>query len=86
MVFTALAIGRPLLLSDVGAFPELAATGAARLFARRRPRGAARRAAGAAGRPARLGADGRTARGAAAGPYGWGAVAGQTLTLYESLR
>ena len=37
VLFTALAFGRPLLLSDVGAFPELAATGAARVFPAGRP-------------------------------------------------
>src|SRR3984957_1276835 len=30
VLFTALAFGKPLLLSDVGGFPEMAATGAAR--------------------------------------------------------
>ena len=30
VLFTALAFGKPLLLSDVGGFPEIAATGAAR--------------------------------------------------------
>ena len=54
VLFTALAFGRPLLLSDVGALPgELAATGAARAVPRRRPRGAARVAAGAARRRGR---------------------------------
>ena len=32
VLFTALAFGKPLLLSDVGGFPEMAATGAARTF------------------------------------------------------
>ena len=32
VLFTALAFGKPLLLSDVGGFPEIAATGAARTF------------------------------------------------------
>ena len=32
VLFTALAFGKPLLLSDVGGFPEIAATGAARSF------------------------------------------------------
>ena len=31
VLFTALAFGKPLLLSDVGGFPEMAATGAARI-------------------------------------------------------
>ena len=32
VLFTALAFGKPMLLSDVGGFPEVAATGAARTF------------------------------------------------------
>ena len=32
VLFTALAFGKPLLLSDVGGFPEIARTGAARTF------------------------------------------------------
>ena len=32
VLFAALGLGRPLLLSDVGGFPEIAATGAARTF------------------------------------------------------
>ncbi len=41
VLFTALAFGKPLLLSDVGGFPEIAATGAARIV----PAGDAGRAA-----------------------------------------
>ena len=37
VLFTALAFGKPLLLSDVGGFPEIAATGAARTFPAVRP-------------------------------------------------
>ena len=59
VLFTALAFGKPLLLSDVGGFPEIAATGAARIVSRRRRRGAAHGAAGAARGPRRAGADGR---------------------------
>src|SRR5215208_4761751 len=33
VLFTALAFGKPLLLSSVGGFPEIAETGAAELFA-----------------------------------------------------
>ena len=41
VLFTALAFGKPLLLSDVGGFPEVAATGAARTFPAGDVRGAA---------------------------------------------
>jgi glycosyltransferase involved in cell wall biosynthesis len=85
VLFTALAFGKPLLLSDVGGFPEIAATGAARTFA-----------AGDAGalgaalrqllgdRPA-LAAMAENARALAQGPYSWAAVAAGTLELYRSL-
>ena len=49
---TALAFGRPLLLSDVGGFPEVAATGAAELVAPGDAGGAARRAARCSATPA----------------------------------
>jgi glycosyltransferase involved in cell wall biosynthesis len=85
VLFTALAFGRPLLLSDVGAFGELAATGAARVFPAGRPE--ALRAA-----LQELLAD-ETARErmshsaleAARGPYSWRSVARQTVDLYASL-
>jgi glycosyltransferase involved in cell wall biosynthesis len=85
VLFTALAFGKPLLVSDVGGFPEIAATGAARMFA-----------AGDAGalgaalrqllgdRPA-LAAMAENARALAQGPYSWAAVAARTLELYRSL-
>jgi glycosyltransferase involved in cell wall biosynthesis len=85
VLFTALAFGKPLLLSDVGGFPEIAATGAARSFP-----------AGDVGalhdslreliddEPARAALAAR-ARELAAGEYSWGAIAERTLALYESL-
>jgi glycosyltransferase involved in cell wall biosynthesis len=85
VLFTALAFGRPLLLSDVGGFPEIAETGAARVFP-----------AGDAGAlhealedlledPAGRAEMAEAARMAAAGEYSWQAVAAQTLELYEEL-
>src|SRR5205807_2720188 len=85
VLFTALAFGKPLLLSDVGGFPEIAATGAARTF----PAGDAG-ALGAAlrellgDRPA-LAALAENATALARGPYSWEAVAAGTLELYRSL-
>jgi glycosyltransferase involved in cell wall biosynthesis len=85
VLFTALAFGKPLLLSDVGGFPEIAASGAARTF----PAGDAG-ALGAAlrelldDRPA-LAALAGNATALARGGYSWRAVAGATLELYRSL-
>jgi glycosyltransferase involved in cell wall biosynthesis len=85
VLFTALAFGKPLLLSDVGGFPEVAATGAARTV----PAGDSV-ALGKALRelladPAALSAMAEHARAAAAGPYSWDAIAHRTLELYRSL-
>jgi glycosyltransferase involved in cell wall biosynthesis len=86
VAFTALAAGVPLLLSDVGGFPELACTGAARTF----PAGdvPALRAAlrELLDDPAALSAMAARARAAASGPYSWDAIARRTLELYRSLR
>ncbi len=85
VLFTALAFGKPLLLSDVGGFPEIAATGAARSF----PAGDV----GALRDSLRELIDDAAARSAlaaraqelAAGEYSWRAIAERTLALYESL-
>jgi glycosyltransferase involved in cell wall biosynthesis len=85
VLFTALAFGKPLLLSDVGGFPEVAATGAARTV----PAGDSA-ALGEALRalladPAALAAMAERAHAAAAGPYSWDTIAQRTLELYRSL-
>jgi glycosyltransferase involved in cell wall biosynthesis len=85
VLFTALAFGKPLLLSDVGGFPEIAATGAARTF----PAGDAQ-ALGEAlrellGDSGALQAMAENARAAAGGTYSWEAVARSTLELYGTL-
>jgi len=85
VLFTALAFGKPLLLSDVGGFPELAATGAARTF----PAGDAASLHEAlrellSDEPARA-QMAAAAREAAAGPYAWSTIAKRTLALYEQL-
>ncbi len=85
VAFTALGAGTPLLLSDVGGFPELAETGAARTF----PAGDAR-ALHAALRellsdPIARSAMAERARASAAGPYSWDEIARRTLGLYETL-
>jgi glycosyltransferase involved in cell wall biosynthesis len=82
---TALAFGRPLLLSAVGGFPEVAETGAAELVApgdsaalhlalRRLLEDEPRRDALAI-----------AARAAATGPYSWDTVAARHVELYRSL-
>jgi glycosyltransferase involved in cell wall biosynthesis len=85
VLFTALAFGKPLLLSDVGGFPEIAATGAACTF----PAGdsAALRAAlrELLDDPVALAGMARRARGLAAGEYSWTAIARRTIDLYEQL-
>jgi glycosyltransferase involved in cell wall biosynthesis len=85
VLYTALAFGKPLVLSAVGGFPEVAASGAARLVT---PGDAAGLAAAMndlvadASARARLAA---AAREAASGPYSWDAVAARTLALYQEL-
>src|SRR6185312_9379115 len=85
VLFTALAFGKPLLLSAVGGFPEVAATGAADLV----PPGDAAALHDALARlladPAARARLAAAARAAAAGPYSWDAIAAQHLALYETL-
>ncbi len=85
VLFTALAFGKPLLLSDVGGFPEVGAHGAARIF----PAGDAAALHDAleellADR-AQLDELARRAQAAAEGPYSWELAARRTLALYEAL-
>jgi glycosyltransferase involved in cell wall biosynthesis len=85
VLFTALAFGKPLLLSDVGGFPEIAATGAARTVPAGDP-DALRAALGELLHdPVTLAGMARRAREAAAGPYSWEAVAAAHVGLYERL-
>jgi glycosyltransferase involved in cell wall biosynthesis len=85
VLFTALAFGKPLLLTDVGGFPEVAQTGAARIV----PAGDAGALAGALRElladPAALAQLAARAREAAAGPYSWERVARAHVRLYEEL-
>jgi glycosyltransferase involved in cell wall biosynthesis len=85
VLFTALAFGRPLLLSDVGGFSEIAATGAARTV----PAGDAAALHTALvellGDPSARSRMAGAAGAAAAGAYSWEAIGVRTLALYESL-
>jgi glycosyltransferase involved in cell wall biosynthesis len=85
VLYTALAFGKPLVLSDVGGFAEVAAHGAARLV----PPGD-ETALAAALRELLDDAEARSALAAAAaraaaGPYSWDTVAQSTLALYREL-
>jgi glycosyltransferase involved in cell wall biosynthesis len=85
VLYTGLAFGKPMVLSAVGGFPEVAATGAARLV----PPGDAPALAAALSEltadPAARERLAAAAREAAAGPYSWDTAAAKTLALYEEL-
>jgi glycosyltransferase involved in cell wall biosynthesis len=85
VAFTALGAGVPLLLSDVGGFPEIAATGAARTVGARDPLALRTALDELLTDPAALAAMADSARAAAAGAYAWDGIARQTLALYERL-
>lgn len=85
VLYTGLAFGTPMLLSAVGGFPEVAATGAARLVGPGDTDALATALAELlADQPARA-ALAAAARGAAAGPCSWDEAARRTLALYEDL-
>jgi glycosyltransferase involved in cell wall biosynthesis len=82
----ALAFGKPAVVTDVGGFSEVAATGAARLVAPDDP-------VGLGTALAELTADAEArrqlaaaSRAAAAGPYSWAESARATLAVYEQIR
>ncbi len=81
----ALAFAKPIVMSAVGGFGEVAEHGAGRLV----PAGDPEALAGAVnellGDPAARERLSAAAREAADGPYSWDAVAAQTLALYREL-
>lgn len=83
VLFSALGLGRPLLLSDVGGFPEVAA--AAHVPAGDAPALAAELTR-LLGDPAARDALATAAARAATTTYGWAGIAAQHLALYASLR
>jgi glycosyltransferase involved in cell wall biosynthesis len=85
VLFTALAFGKPLLLSDVGGFPEVAAMGAARTVPAGNPIALRETLQELLGDPAVLATLASRARDAAEGEYAWGTIAKRTLDLYGSL-
>jgi glycosyltransferase involved in cell wall biosynthesis len=82
VLFTALAFGAPLVLSDVGGFGEVAAHGAAELVPPGDPAALRERIAALLGDPDRRARLAAGARAAAAGPYSWDAIAQRHLDLY----
>jgi glycosyltransferase involved in cell wall biosynthesis len=82
---TALAFGKAVVLTDIGGFPEVASTGAARLVPAgdmRALRGALQSLVDDPGARRQLGG---AAAAAAAGPYSWESAARRTVALYRSL-
>lgn len=86
VLFTALAFGAPLLLTDVGGFPEVAATGAAELVPAGDPAALHAALARLVADPAARERLAAAAREAAATTYSWDAIAARHLALYETLR
>jgi glycosyltransferase involved in cell wall biosynthesis len=85
VLFTALAFGKPLLVSDVGGFAEIAERGAAHAVKPGDPAALHDALAGLLANPAALATLGERALAAAHGDYGWDAIAARTLALYERL-
>jgi glycosyltransferase involved in cell wall biosynthesis len=81
----ALAFGKALLLSDVGGFPDLAATGAATLVPPGDPVALHAELARLLADPDALSSMGAAAAAAAAGPFSWDAIGRRTLQLYTEL-
>jgi|SRR6187549_108438 len=85
VLYTGLAFGKPLVLSAVGGFPEVAALGAARLVAPGDRDSLAAALAELCGDEAARERLARAAREAAAGPYSWDGAAAKTLAIYREL-
>jgi len=85
VLFTALAFGKPLLLSDVGGFSEVAALGGAHAVAPGDARALHAALIDLLSDPVKLDALATRARQLATGEYGWDGIARRTLALYERL-
>ena len=85
VLYTGLAFGKPLLLSAVGGFPEVADQGAARLVPPEDPAALAAALAELVGDEAGRAELGEAAARAGAGSYSWDEAARRTLALYEEL-
>jgi glycosyltransferase involved in cell wall biosynthesis len=85
VLYAALAFGKPLVLSAVGGFPEVAEQGAARLVPPEDPAALAAALAELVGDESARVELGQAAAKAAAGAYSWDETARQTLALYREL-
>jgi glycosyltransferase involved in cell wall biosynthesis len=85
VLYTGLAFGKPLVLSSVGGFPEIAAAGAARLVPPGDTEALAAALAELTGDEAARAELAAAARAAAAGPFSWDEAARRTLELYREL-
>ncbi|HEX8752338.1 MAG TPA: glycosyltransferase family 4 protein [Solirubrobacterales bacterium] len=85
VLYTGLAFGKPLVLSAVGGFPEVAETGAARLVPPGDTGALARTLRELLVDPAARAEMAAAAERAAAGPFSWDEAARRTLALYEEL-
>lgn len=82
---TALAFAKPTVLTDVGGFGEVAATGAARLVAPDDPGALAGALGELLDRPEERARMSAAARAAAEGPFSWDTAAQRTLALYREV-
>jgi len=86
VLYTALAFGKAMVLSDVGGFGEVGRVdGAAELVPPGDPEALRVALMGLLADPARRAELERAAAGAAAGRYSWDAIGRRTLQLYEEL-
>jgi glycosyltransferase involved in cell wall biosynthesis len=85
VLYTGLAFGKAMVLSEVGGFPEIAATGAARLVPPDDVPALASTLSELIGDGSARAALGTAAERAAAGPYSWDRIGEQTLALYREL-
>jgi glycosyltransferase involved in cell wall biosynthesis len=86
VVYTALAFGKPMVLSAVGGFPELASEqGAARIVPPENPAALAQAMADLIDDESARSELAAAAQRAAAGPFSWDRIGAETLSLYEEL-
>jgi len=85
VLYTALAFGKPIVVSAVGGFAELAAEGAARAVAPGDPTALATALEALIADPAERTRLAAAAAAAAAGPYSWDEIASRTAELYDTL-
>jgi glycosyltransferase involved in cell wall biosynthesis len=86
VLYSALAFGKPIVMTAVGGFPEVAEEhGAARLVPPEDPGALAAALNELLADPAERERLGAAAARASAGPYSWDAIGARTLALYQEL-